>query len=91
MPTCTPTSGWCASNAGDIGTALGTIQKVHPETSIGSYPHFDGQRFSTELIVRAREQAIVDAAAADVEAMIAALRSEKDAAAKRDLGTGEVA
>ena len=76
---------------GDIGTALGAIQKAHPDTSIGSYPHFDGIRFSTELIVRARDQAVVDAAAADVEAMIATLRSEKDAAAKRDLGTGEVA
>ncbi len=81
----------CPFGEGDIGTALGAIQKAHPETSIGSYPHFDGIRFSTELIVRARDQAVVDAAAADVEAMIAALRSEKDAAAKRDLGTGEVA
>ena len=81
----------CPFGEGDIGTALGAIQKAHPDTSIGSYPHFDGIRFSTELIVRARDQAVVDAAAADVEAMIAALRSEKDAAAKRDLGTGEVA
>lgn len=81
----------CPFGEGDIGTALGAIQKAHPETSIGSYPHFDGRRFSTELIVRARDQAIVDAAAADVEAMIEAIRNEKDAAAKRDLGTGEVA
>ncbi len=81
----------CPFGEGDIGTALGAIQKAHPETSIGSYPHFDGKRFSTELIVRARDQAIVDAAAADVEAMIESIRNEKDAAAKRDLGTGEVA
>lgn len=81
----------CPFGEGDIGTALGAIQKAHPETSIGSYPHFDGRRFSTELIVRARDQAVVDAAAADVEAMIESIRNEKDAAAKRDLGTGEVA
>lgn len=81
----------CPFGEGDIGTALGAIQKAHPQTSIGSYPHFDGKRFSTELIVRARDQAIVDAAAADVEAMIESIRNEKDAAAKRDLGTGEVA
>jgi molybdenum cofactor synthesis domain-containing protein len=81
----------CPFGEGDIGTALGAIQKAHPQTSIGSYPHFDGKRFSTELIVRARDQAIVDAAAADVEAMIETIRNEKDAAAKRDLGTGEVA
>lgn len=81
----------CPFGEGDIGTALGAIQKAHPETSIGSYPHFDGRRFSTELIVRARDQAVVDAAAAEVEAMIESIRNEKDAAAKRDLGTGEVA
>jgi molybdenum cofactor synthesis domain-containing protein len=81
----------CPFGEGDIGTALGAIQKAHPETSIGSYPHFDGIRFSTELIVRARDQALVDAAAADVEAMIEAMRSERQAALTRDLGTGEVA
>lgn len=81
----------CPFGEGDIGTALGAIQKAHPLTSIGSYPHFDGTRFSTELIVRARDQAVVDAAAADVEAMIEAIRSEKHAALTRDLGTGEVA
>jgi molybdenum cofactor synthesis domain-containing protein len=81
----------CPFGEGDIGTALGAIQKAHPETSIGSYPHFDGIRFSTELIVRARDQAVVDAAAADVEAMIETIRSEKNAAMTRDLGTGEVA
>jgi molybdenum cofactor synthesis domain-containing protein len=81
----------CPFGEGDIGTALGVIQKAHPYTSIGSYPHFDGIRFSTELIVRARDQALVDAAAADVEAMIDAIRSERQAALTRDLGTGEVA
>jgi molybdopterin-biosynthesis enzyme MoeA-like protein len=81
----------CPFGEGDIGTALGVIQKAHPQTSIGSYPHFDGIRFSTELIVRARDQALVDAAAADVDLMIEAIRSDKQAALSRDLGTGEVA
>ena len=81
----------CPFGEGDIGTALGAIQKNHQQTSIGSYPHFDGTRFSTELIIRARDAALVDAATADVEAMIEAIRAEKNAALSRDLGAGEVA
>jgi molybdenum cofactor synthesis domain-containing protein len=60
----------CPYGEGDIGTLLGAIQKAHPETSIGSYPKYDGQRFSTELVVRAREAFALDAAAEAVMAMI---------------------
>ncbi|THV25431.1 competence/damage-inducible protein A [Peteryoungia ipomoeae] len=81
----------CPFGEGDIGTPLAAIQKAHPDTSIGSYPHFDGLRFSTELIVRARDEAAVNAAAAAIEAMIEAIRAQKDAASGLDLGTGEVA
>jgi len=81
----------CPFGEGDIGTPLGQIQKAHPLTSIGSYPQFDGKRFSTELLVRARDEAVLEAAAADVAAMVAQIAAEKDAVAKRDLGTGEVA
>ncbi|WP_159951435.1 competence/damage-inducible protein A [Rhizobium sp. 18065] len=81
----------CPFGEGDIGTLLGQIQKAHPLTSIGSYPQFDGKRFSTELLVRARDETALDAAAADVAAMVVQIAAEKDALAKRDLGTGEVA
>ncbi|NML73886.1 competence/damage-inducible protein A [Rhizobium sp. S-51] len=81
----------CPFGEGDIGTLLGAIQKNHPETSIGSYPQFDGKRFSTELIVRARDEAVLAAAAADVEAMISALEAERDGNRPRDLDTGELA
>ena len=67
----------CPYGEGDIGTPLGAIQKAHPETSIGSYPRYSGQSFSTELVVRARSQAAVDAAAADVRAMIETIRESK--------------
>lgn len=66
---------------GDIGTSLTAVQKAHPETSIGSYPRYDGQRFSTEIVIRAREAAAVDAAAQDVMAMIEAISREKVARA----------
>lgn len=60
----------CPYGEGDIGTLLGAIQKAHPDTSIGSYPKYDGQRFSTELVVRARNASALDAAAEAVMAMI---------------------
>ncbi len=69
----------CPYGEGDIGTLLAAIQKAHPATSIGSYPKYDGQRFSTELIVRARETDALDAAAAAVEAMIVQLTAQKTA------------
>lgn len=37
--------------------ALAGIQKKHPETSIGSYPRFSENRFSTEIVIRSREEA----------------------------------
>ncbi|MEB2843888.1 competence/damage-inducible protein A [Rhizobiales bacterium RZME27] len=67
----------CPYGEGDIGTLLAAIQKAHPATSIGSYPKYDGQRFSTELIVRARETGALEEAAAAVEAMIVELTARK--------------
>ncbi|HEX2146529.1 MAG TPA: competence/damage-inducible protein A, partial [Pseudorhizobium sp.] len=52
----------CAFGEGDIGTPLAAIQKAHPSTSIGSYPKYDGHRFSTEIVVRARRLEIIQAA-----------------------------
>ncbi|ASY62926.1 Molybdopterin binding motif, CinA N-terminal domain [Sinorhizobium sojae CCBAU 05684] len=55
---------------GDIGVPLTDVQKKHPETSIGSYPKFDGKSFSTDIVIRARDPSHLDAAEADVAAMI---------------------
>ncbi|KJF66361.1 competence/damage-inducible protein A [Rhizobium nepotum] len=66
---------------GDIGTPLTAVQKAHPETSIGSYPKYDGQRFSTEIVVRARDAAVLKAAADAVAAMIESIGQEKSLAA----------
>ena len=58
---------------GQIGTALGEIAKRHPQASIGSYPRFDGANpFSTQIVIRARDHAAIDLAAAEVEVMLAA-------------------
>ncbi len=65
---------------GEIGKPLTEVQKNHPDTSIGSYPKFDGNGFYTELVVRARDEAVLQAAVADVEAMLDAIRQARDAA-----------
>ncbi len=62
----------CPFGEGAIGGPLAEIQKAHPDTIIGSYPKYSDGKFWTELVVRARTRAAMDAAAADVEAMVAA-------------------
>src|SRR3954451_21082707 len=61
----------CPFGEGLIGSALADIQKAHPDTIIGSYPKYLDGSFWTELVVRARSEDALDAARADVEAMVA--------------------
>ncbi|MET3612494.1 molybdenum cofactor synthesis domain-containing protein [Rhizobium aquaticum] len=65
---------------GEIGKPLTEVQKNHADTSIGSYPKFDGNGFYTEIVVRARDEAVLQAAVADVEAMLDAIRQTRDSA-----------
>ncbi|WP_244491853.1 molybdopterin-binding protein [Aureimonas sp. AU12] len=60
----------CPFGEGDIGGPLGEIQKRHPGTAIGSYPKFDGSRYSTELVIRSRDEAAIEAARVEITAMI---------------------
>ncbi|MEC9342717.1 MAG: competence/damage-inducible protein A [Pseudomonadota bacterium] len=60
----------CPYPEGAIGTALGEIQARHGGTSIGSYPRYDGVAYSTQIVVRSRDRAAIDAAAAEVRAML---------------------
>ncbi|MEO3998917.1 competence/damage-inducible protein A [Mesorhizobium sp. CAU 1732] len=66
----------CPFGEGVIGGPLGDIQKKYPETIIGSYPKYLDGTFWTELVVRARSQEMLDAAASEVQAMVDALGSE---------------
>ncbi|MDI7865087.1 competence/damage-inducible protein A [Rhizobiaceae bacterium n13] len=76
----------CPYGEGDIGSPLAAIQKAHPETSIGSYPRFDGQKFSTEIVIRARDEAAIAPAFAAVERMIDDIRRAKEAAGELPRG-----
>ena len=60
----------CPVGEGTIGGPLAEIQKAHPDTIIGSYPKYGEGKFWTELVVRARTQEALEAARADVEAMV---------------------
>jgi molybdenum cofactor synthesis domain-containing protein len=71
----------CPHGEGTIGTPLGAIQKAHPDTIIGSYPKYQDGAFWTELVVRARTRDALDAAVADVRAMVDAADAAKAAAA----------
>jgi len=61
----------CNQKEGDIAAELEAIQKRYADIDIGSYPHFF-QTPSLSLVLRGKEQARIDAAAAEVEAMIRA-------------------
>ncbi len=63
----------CPHGEGTIGGPLGDIQKRHPDTIIGSYPKYQDGSFWTELVVRARNAAKLDAATVEVQAMVDAI------------------
>ena len=60
----------CPFGEGAIGEPLAQIQEGHPSTVIGSYPRFDGERYSTQIVIRGRDTKSIDAAAKDVRAML---------------------
>jgi molybdenum cofactor synthesis domain-containing protein len=63
----------CPLGEGVIGGPLGDIQKAHPDTIIGSYPKYRDGSFWTELVIRSRSAEALEAARAEVEAMVARL------------------
>ena len=60
----------CPFGEGTIGDRLAAIQKDHPGTIIGSYPKYEGTRFWTDIVVRARSEDMLAPAVAAVEAMV---------------------
>ena len=58
---------------GDIAKPLGEVQDRFPQLSIGSYPYESPTGFATNLVVRGRDVATVEAAAVEVEKAVASL------------------
>ena len=64
---------------GAYASGLGAIQKAHPGVIIGSYPNFTGKTFNNQIVVRSRDEALLAAAKAAVEALIAELVAARPA------------
>jgi molybdenum cofactor synthesis domain-containing protein len=58
---------------GDIAVPAAEVQKAFPSVRIGSYPYHDGKRFTTRLVLRARDATMLEAAKAAMEAALAAI------------------
>lgn len=61
---------------GIYASGLGAVQKSHPGVIIGSYPHFDGVRFINQIVLRARDPAILEAAKSDVAQLMDELKAQ---------------
>ena len=56
------------------GGPLAKIQEDHPETMIGSYPKYDEGNYTTQIVVRGRDESVVQKAMVSVEEMLANIR-----------------
>lgn len=59
---------------GAYAAALGAIQKGHEGVIIGSYPHFDGVKFANQIVLRSRDEPLLQKVRGEVEAMIVSLK-----------------
>ena len=67
----------CPFGEGEIGGPLGEIQKRHPGVMIGSYPKFDRNTYSAEIVVRSRDHDALVAARDEVATMLAEMAAQK--------------
>jgi len=59
---------------GDFAGGLATIAAAHTGVSIGSYPSMTADGFRNRIVVRGREAQAVEAARAEIEALLSPLR-----------------
>lgn len=55
---------------GDVGGPLAEIAMNHEDVSIGSYPYFDGVGYGLNIVIRAYEDAALDAVEADIRKVL---------------------
>jgi len=61
---------------GDVSAGLQALQARFPELKMGSYPFYRAKRFGVSLVLRGTDPARLDAAAAELEAMVRSLGAE---------------
>jgi molybdopterin-biosynthesis enzyme MoeA-like protein len=57
---------------GEIAELFAAHQKVYPDVAMGSYPGMRGGRYTTELVLRARDKARLAKAAEELRGQLAA-------------------
>ena len=58
---------------GEIAAPAAEVQKAFPGVRIGSYPYHDGERFTTRLVLRSRDEKLLAEARGAMEAALAAV------------------
>lgn len=58
---------------GQYAAELGRIQKLFPDVIIGSYPHFDGNVFRNQIVLRSRDEEQLAKAKQDIETLVSSL------------------
>jgi len=58
---------------GEIAVPAAEVQKAFPGVRIGSYPYHDGERFTTRLVLRSRDEKLLAEARGAMEAALARL------------------
>ncbi len=61
------------SGEGVIAAPLEAVAKAHPELSLGSYPFFSPEGYGSQLVIRGRDPAEVEATLAELESALAAV------------------
>jgi molybdenum cofactor synthesis domain-containing protein len=67
----------CPHGEGTIGDELALIAKQNPQVSIGSYPRFHEQTYSTQIVMRSHSQDALDKAQGHVELMLDKLQRDE--------------
>lgn len=66
----------CPFGEGLISQPLAEIQQRHPQTSIGSYPKYHDGSFTTELVIRSRNEVALEAARDEIAQMVERLKAQ---------------
>ncbi len=64
---------------GIYAAGLAEIAAAHPGVSIGSYPNFSAAGFRNQIVARSKDEALLDAAAKAIEALVRRLQAERAA------------
>jgi molybdenum cofactor synthesis domain-containing protein len=65
----------CNFPEGTIGDGLAAIAQRHDAVAIGSYPRFDGKNYSTQIVVRGRDEKNVADACREIRRMLSEIKA----------------